>query len=158
MPLLKIKYLVLDALYLHQVYRGNQFDYYIDAYHLSTSNWLRFVRYLRRDSTTITLSKERHNIEPQECYGRIFYKAVNDITPGQELVVSDPVPKVKNVTKESMDLQIQLSVQRERLLEMVVYDLSNFISHFFVQCNNQSNSNKQWGRTLVWTRHPMRNE
>ena len=51
----------------------------IDAYHLDTSSWVRFVNSARN-------SREQNAISV-ECKGRIYYVTHKDIYPRQEILV-----------------------------------------------------------------------
>lgn len=96
-----------------QLYRADRFDYYIDAARLSTSNWLRFIRYEPANDSA------RHNIQPFECRGRMFYRTVRHVQKGQELVVSDPVMKIVNTTQEMLELRSLFQGQVDKVAAKV---------------------------------------
>ena len=62
-----------------QMQRGQDFDYYIDAYNESTSSWLRWINCARH-------IKEQ-NVSFQACRGKAFFLTSRDIAPGEELLI-----------------------------------------------------------------------
>ena len=52
---------------------------YVDAYNVTTSNWLRYINCSRR--------KSEENVVMRQCYDKPFYVSSTDIYPGQELLV-----------------------------------------------------------------------
>lgn len=68
-----------EVTYAWNVYRGGELVYYVDAFSMTLSNWLRYINCPRHVS--------EKNVEVATCYGRVYYYTSRDVLPGTELLI-----------------------------------------------------------------------
>jgi hypothetical protein len=65
--------------YTWTAHRDGETTHYLDAHNIETSNFLRWINCAR--------TPQEENVIVCECKGKIYYKTIRDILPGQELLV-----------------------------------------------------------------------
>ena len=68
-----------DKSYIWRLKTKDRGEFYVDGQDKSKSNWLRYLNDARSNY---------NNIKPYQYDGKIFYKTMEDIQPGQELFVN----------------------------------------------------------------------
>ncbi|KAK2166955.1 hypothetical protein LSH36_33g08025 [Paralvinella palmiformis] len=65
---------------IKQTFTDDIVAHFIDAINLKYSNWLRFIN--------MPNEERDENVSSHFCVGRIFYRTIIDLYPGQELYVN----------------------------------------------------------------------
>ena len=68
-----------DSSYVWYVSAGGTNHFYIDGKDPKVSNWLRFLNDSRDN---------RQNVEPYQYAGKLYYRTIKNVKPGQELFIS----------------------------------------------------------------------